>query len=210
MPTPPYAQVRGRSGGLSPNGLSPAATADRELVLAQLRGQLLSLEDIRMWEKNPDSYTSYATSAIFTIMSRSFAPPAERLKSAIAREKLIPRMFQSARENLSNPPRGLHRAWPWSNCRASSSFFQNDVPAAFNKVNDAALLAEFQKSQPGGDRRAEGVSDLAEERPAAALHGDFRIGAENYRKKLLYDEMVDTPLDRLLAIGYENLHHNQE
>ncbi len=29
-------------------------------------------------------------------------------------------------------------------------------------------------------------------------HGDFRIGAETYRKKLLYDEMVDIPLDRLL------------
>ena len=57
-----------------------------------------------MWEKNPDGYTSYATSAIFTIMSRNFAPPAERLKSIIAREKLIPRMFQSARENLKNPP----------------------------------------------------------------------------------------------------------
>ena len=32
--------------------------------------------------------------------------------------------------------------------------------------------------------------------------GDFRIGAETYRKKLLYDEMVDIPLDRLLEIGY--------
>ncbi len=40
--------------------------------------------------------------------------------------------------------------------------------------------------------------------------GDFRIGADNYRKKLLYDEMVDTPLDRLLAIGFENLRHNQQ
>ena len=39
--------------------------------------------------------------------------------------------------------------------------------------------------------------------------GDFRIGAENYRNKLLYDEMVDTPLDRLLAVGYEDLHRNQ-
>ena len=38
-------------------------------------------------------------------MSRSFAPPAERLKSVIARERLIPRVFQSARENLANPPR---------------------------------------------------------------------------------------------------------
>ena len=40
-------------------------------------------------------------------------------------------------------------------------------------------------------------------------HGDFRIGAENYRQKLLYDEMVDTPLDRLLEIGYQDLRRNQ-
>ena len=31
-----------------------------------------------------------------------------------------------------------------------------------------------------------------------------------YRKKLLYDEMVDTPLDRLLEIGYQDLRRNQE
>ncbi|MBV9608005.1 MAG: DUF885 domain-containing protein, partial [Acidobacteria bacterium] len=41
-------------------------------------------------------------------------------------------------------------------------------------------------------------------------NGDFRIGAENYRKKLLYDEMVDTPLEDLLKVGYENLHQNQQ
>ena len=32
-------------------GLSPSAAADRDLVLAQLRSQLLTLENIRMWEK---------------------------------------------------------------------------------------------------------------------------------------------------------------
>src|SRR5205823_7190485 len=41
-------------------------------------------------------------------------------------------------------------------------------------------------------------------------NGDFRIGTENYQKKLLYDEMVDIPIDRLLQIGYDDLHRNQE
>ncbi len=40
-------------------------------------------------------------------------------------------------------------------------------------------------------------------------NGDFRIGPETFSKKLLYDEMVDTPLDRLLEIGYADLHKNQ-
>ena len=41
-------------------------------------------------------------------------------------------------------------------------------------------------------------------------NGDFRLGAENYAKKLAYEEMVDIPLDRLLQIGYDDLHANQE
>ncbi len=91
--------------GFEPRGLSPGAAADRELLLAQIRGQLLTLEVIRPWEKNPDIYSSGVSNAVFVIMSRKFAPPAARLQSVIAREKLIPRLFQSARENLKNPPR---------------------------------------------------------------------------------------------------------
>jgi uncharacterized protein (DUF885 family) len=41
-------------------------------------------------------------------------------------------------------------------------------------------------------------------------HGDFRLGAENYRKKLLYDEDTDIPLERLLEIGMANLRENQQ
>ena len=54
------------------SGLSPVAAADRELVLAQIRGQLLTLEVIRPWEKNPDIYSSGVSNAVFVIMSRKF------------------------------------------------------------------------------------------------------------------------------------------
>jgi uncharacterized protein (DUF885 family) len=43
-----------------------------------------------------------------------------------------------------------------------------------------------------------------------ASSGDFRIGAENFRKKLLYEEMVDIPLERLLEIGHADLRGNQQ
>ena len=40
--------------------------------------------------------------------------------------------------------------------------------------------------------------------------GDFRLGADTYRKKLLFDEMVDTPLDELVTIDTANMRRNQE
>src|SRR5271170_578826 len=67
-----------------------APSPDRDIVIARIHGDLLSLENIRPWEKNPDYYSSSVTSSIFGLISRKFAPPAERLKSVIAREKLIP------------------------------------------------------------------------------------------------------------------------
>src|SRR6185369_6796057 len=122
-------------------GLSAGVAADRELVLAQIRGQLLTLEVVRPWEKNPDVYSSGVSSAIFLIMSRSFAPPEARLKSVIAREKLVPGLFQSARENLKNPPR-VYTEVAAEQMPGIVSFFQNDVPSAFKAVSDPALLAE--------------------------------------------------------------------
>jgi uncharacterized protein (DUF885 family) len=191
-----------------PRGLSPYAAADRELMLAQLRSQSLALENIRMWEKNPDSYSSYATNAIFTIMSRTFAPPAERLKSVIARERLIPRLFQSARANLRNPPR-VYTEVALEQLPGIAGFFEKDVPAAFTSVRDPALLAEFRQSNQAVLEALHAYQTFLKDDVLSRSQGDFRIGADNYRQKLLYDEMVDTPLDRLLEIGYEDLHRNQ-
>jgi uncharacterized protein (DUF885 family) len=189
-------------------GLSAGVAADRELALAQIRGTILALESIRTWEKNPDLYSSGASGAVFTIMSRTFAPPADRLKSVIAREKAIPALFQSARENLKNPPR-IYTEIALEQLPGIVSFFQNDVPAAFKDVKDDALLSDFRKSNQVVIEALRAYETWMKGDLLPRSKGDFRIGADNYRKKLLYDEMVDTPLDRLLAIGYADLHKNQ-
>ena len=190
------------------SGLSLSAVSDRELVLSQIRSQLLTLEDIRSWEKNPDIYSSYATNAIFVIMARTFAPPADRLRSAIARERQIPRLLESARANLSNPPR-IYVDIAIEQLPGEVSFFQNDVPSAFHAVTDKQLMAEFKKVNDGVIAALNSYRTFLQTTVMPHASGDFRIGAENFRRKLLYDEMVDTPLDKLLEIGYANLRQNQ-
>src|SRR6476619_6234834 len=67
-----------------------ATRVDHTLVLNDINAHLLSLENIRSWEKNPDLYSSGVTNSIFLIMARTFASPAERVKSVIVREKQVP------------------------------------------------------------------------------------------------------------------------
>lgn len=194
---------------IDPLQLSAATRVDHTLVLDDINARLLSLENIRPWEKNPDLYSSGVTNSIFLIMARTFAPPAERLKSVIAREKQVPAMFQAARQNLKNPP-AIYVDVALEQIPGLISFFQKDVPEAFKDVKDQALLAQFQAANQKVMDELKSYGQWMEKELKQQAHGDFRIGAENYSKKLLYDEDVDIPLARLLEIGMANLRLNQQ
>jgi len=185
------------------------AAPDRDILLSFIRAQLLELEQVRSWERNPDVYSSGVSNSIFTVMARNFAPPAERLKAVIARENQIPGVFTAARANLKNPPR-IYTDIAIEQIPGIISFFQNDVPKAFASVTDQKLVSEFHKSNDVAVDALKRYQAFLQNALIAQSAGDFRLGAELYRKKLLYNEMVDTPLDELLKIGYADLRKNQQ
>jgi len=98
-------QFEKRVLAFDPKNLNATDAADREILLNSIRANLLALEDIRTWQKDPDRYSSGAAGSIYVIMSRKFASPNERLRSVIAREKLFPQFFADARANLRDVPR---------------------------------------------------------------------------------------------------------
>ena len=182
---------------------------DLEFVQSQIRSRLLELETIRMWEKDPDPYASQPAYSLFLLMKRHFAPPEVRLRSIIARERQIPAMLDAARHNLKNPPK-VYTNVALQQIPGTIEFFRRDVPEAFSVVKDPKLLAEFRASNQQAITALEKYENFLREDLLPVSHGDFRLGAENFQKKLLYDEMVDIPLARLREIGYADLRRNQE
>jgi hypothetical protein len=192
-------------------GLAPGdpGWVDLNLVLDDINSRLLALEDIRQWEKNPDVYSSGITNSIFVIMARTFAPPEDRLKSVIAREKQVPAVFAAARANLKNPP-PIYVDVALEQIPGIIGFFEKDVPGAFKDVKDQKLLDEFHAANQKVMDSLKEYQGWIEKDLKPRAHGNFRIGAGNFSKKLLYDEDVDIPLPRLLEIGMANLRKNQE
>ena len=186
----------------------PTEEADRDLVVSDIRATLLELEQVRGWETNPDTYSSGISASVFTLISRGFASPDERLRSVIARERQMPAVFEAARANLKNPPR-IYTEIALEQLPGITSFFQNDVPLAFTKVTDQALLAEFKSMNSLVIDSLKQYEIFLKTELLPKSKGDFRIGAELFSKKLQYEEMVDLPLDRLLQIGLHDLHNNQ-
>jgi len=208
-------QVRGANeflakfGAVDRSKLPRDRAADLDWIMNSLRAELLELQDVQMWRKDPDSYTSGVTNSIFLIMKRNYASPEERLRSAIERERQIPRALEAARQNLQNPPK-IYTEIALEQLPDETDFFRKDVPEAFSAVKDPKLLAEFKAANQGVIDAFESYQKFLQDSILPHANGDFRLGAENYRKKLLYEEMVDVPIDRLLEIGYADLHRNQQ
>jgi uncharacterized protein (DUF885 family) len=191
------------------NQLSEESAGDLAILTSSIQARLLELQGIQMWRKDPDVYLSTLSSSVFVIMRRTFAPPADRLRSLVAREQQIPGVLATARQNLSNPPR-VYTEVALQQLPDSIKFFQNDVPAAFREVHDPGLEAEFKASNDAAVDALTKFQEFLRNDLLPVSKGDFRLGTENFQKKLLYDEMLEIPLNRLLEIGFADLRRNQE
>jgi uncharacterized protein (DUF885 family) len=189
--------------------LTPDQQIDARMIESWLRDQLLESEDIRMWQHNPDIYSSGIAGSVFVIMSRNYASQEERLRAVVARERLMPPVFAAARANLKNTPK-VYTEIAIEQVPGIASFFENDVPAAFKDVKDEKLLADFHASNAKVLAELKSYGEFLKADVLPRSNGDFRIGAVNYARKLQYEEMVDIPLNRLLVIGKADLARNQK
>jgi uncharacterized protein (DUF885 family) len=197
---------------IDPSALDASVAGDREILLNNVRSQLLTLETIRPWEKNPDIYSSGITGSAFVIMERPYASTNVRLRSTVEREKLMPQVLLEARKNLNNPPK-IYTEIALEQIDGDISFFQNDVPSAFlsgpDAATDADAKAAFAKSNAAVIDALKSYAAWLKSDLLPRSNGDFKLGADTFRKKLSYDEMVDVSLDHLLGIAFDDLHKNQ-
>jgi uncharacterized protein (DUF885 family) len=193
---------------IDPAALDAPDAADFQILAGNIKSQLLALETIRNWEKNPDNYSSGISNSVFTIMERDYAPANTRLKAVVARERKMPAVFVAARQNLKNPPR-IFTEIALEQIDGLVSFFENDVPSAFTGATDPATKAAFATSNAAVIQSLKDYAVWLKTDLLPRSNGSYQLGAEVFRKKLLYDEMVDIPLDHLLDVAYADLHRNQ-
>lgn len=190
------------------DGLDAAQAADRDILLGSIRSGIMQLEVLKPLEKNPDAYSSGVTNSIFVLMERPFAPANTRLRAVVEREKLIPVVLQQARRNLNNPPK-IYTEIALEQIDGLVSFFQNDVPSAFTDATDAAAKADFAKSNAAVIEALKSYGEWMKADLLPRSNGDYKWGADTFRKQLANAEMVDIPLERLLEVALADLRRNQ-
>ncbi len=186
--------------------LSQDNAIDAALLDGQLRSELQDLETTRVWRRNPLFYLRVAGGSIDVLMKRNFAPKRDRLLLMIERLRKMRPLLDALRDNVSEPP----PEFTYLAARivqGSIGYFRNTVGdwAKGAAGHDDALLSTFRSANGKVVSDLQVLEDYLKTDLKTVSTGTFAIGAEAFLNKLQAEEMIDVPLDRLLAIGEANL-----
>jgi uncharacterized protein (DUF885 family) len=187
-----------------PDRLSPANEADREWLVAQVDDELLSLEEIRSYERSPSAYLP--TDALNSMFKRNFAPLETRMKAVTAREIAGLRNLAAARVNLkAERTAKVTLEIVLQQMPGVTAFLQKDLPAAFAAAPDGPAKTAFLDANGKLITAVDGYTRWLKDTLLPHATGNYAIGPENYKRMLADEEMVDIPLDELEEIGKDEL-----
>ena len=189
-----YRSYRDALAAIDRGTLSRANQVDADLLSNRVDSILFSLDMLEEWAWNPLYYVNISGSSVYGLLSRDFAPLAERLDNVAARLEQLPRFLEQARSSLQ--PERVPKI------HAETAVRQNP---GLVSIIDALVVPELPNVPDATRDRLEAAIGLARE--AIAVHqswleeellpraaGDFRVGAELYDQKLAY--AMNSPLDR--------------
>lgn len=198
-----------RLAAIDPARLTGTERLERPALDASIRARLFELEDVRTWERSPQHYadilaTSLAAQALF-----EYAPLAERARRVLSKLRQVPRVIQSARDNIKDAP-GIYVKVGLESMRGTLRFIDEDLPRAFGDLSDLHLLGDLADASTEAARSVGGYVEYLERDLAPRSKGSFRLGRAKFEQKLKLDEGLTLGADRLLAIATRELQTTQE
>src|SRR5213595_2966251 len=199
-------EFRDKLNAIDGSQLSGANNVDFRILKENIDYEILRAEELKEPEWNPLVYMQSLANSLYLLVARDFAPTEKRIPSLRQRLEKIPGVIAQAKANLQHPP------------RVHTETAIEQTQGAINLVREglAPLL----------DRAPQMKNELAplQEKTAAALEdykkwlqndllprsdGDFRIGAEKFRKKLRFALASDLSMEEIMKRAQADLQETQ-
>ena len=169
---------------------------DAEILKLNIEAQVFSLVELKPQDWDPLSYNTSLANALYLLTARDFAPAADRLHSAAQRLAGIPAVIAQARANLVNPPE-IYTQTAIKQVNGAIDLVRHGLEELLMQA--PAMRAELAPLQ---EKAAAALTDYKawlEQDLLPRSKGDFRIGADLYRKCLRYTLASDLTPEQILT-----------
>ena len=190
-------------------GLNAQQEFEREYLISRIDRDLFWTEEAKWPFRCPTFYFDWMLDSLDpnVYVSRPYAPLTERLQAYTRYARSVPRAAAQIRANLRTP---MPRTYVQRGVAAFSglaSYFENDVPLAFQDVKDEALLEAFKTANAVAVQAMADLGNWLKGHEAAATES-FALGADLFAKMVRQTEGVDISLEKLEEVGRVDLERN--
>jgi uncharacterized protein (DUF885 family) len=199
-------EFRDKLNSIDGSQLTGANNIDFRILKENTDYQIFQAEELRAPEWNPLVYMQSLANSLYLLVARDFASPEKRIPNLRQRMEKIPRVIAQAKANLQHPPR-VHTETAIEQTQGAISLVREGL---------APLLDQWPRMKkdltPLQEKTAAALEDYKKWLQNDLLprsDGDFRLGAEKYRKKLRFALASDLPMEEIMKRAKADLEQTQ-
>ena len=201
------ASVQGELASIPRDRLSASARVDADIVANELARWQLAIDELRDAERSPLFYTSLVGDGLDPLLTRDFAPHAERMRSLRGRLAGIPAIVAVAKKRLVHPPRVFTETAIQQN-KGLVDLCDTGLAADIAKV--PAERADLEAAAKGAAASLREFQTFLEKDLLARSDGSFRVGRAKLEKIMRRGLDDDIALDDLAKGARELLARTQD
>jgi uncharacterized protein (DUF885 family) len=186
--------------------LTGANKVDVRILADNIDSQIFELEELKEAEWNPLVYNQSLANGLYLLVARDFAPAEQRIPNLRKRMELVPKIILQAKANLKHSPR-VHTETAIEQVQGAIGLVREGLAPLLEQAPQ--MKKDFASVQDQTARALEEYKTWLEKDLLPRSDGDFRIGADKFRKKLRFALSSDLSMEEIMKRAQADLQQTQ-
>lgn len=180
---------------------------DVRILRDNVDNEIFKLEELKQAEWNPLVYNDSLANSLYLLVARDFDTPEKRISSLRKRMEAIPTVITQAKQNLQHPPR-VHTETAIEQIQGAISLVREGLNPLLNQAPQ--MKKDLAPLQEKTIKALEDYKNWLQKDLLPRSDGDFRLGADKFRKKLRFALASDLSMEEIMKRAQADLKQTQE
>src|SRR5467141_4473210 len=199
-------EFRDKLNAIDGTQLTGANNIDFRILKENIDYEIFRGEELKDPEWNPLVYMQSLANSLYLLVARDFAPPEQRIPNLRQRMEAIPRVIAQAKANLQHPPR-VHTETAIEQTQGAINLVREGLAPLLDRAPQ--MKKELAPLQEKTAAALEDYKKWLEKVLLPRSDGDFRLGAEKFRKKLRFALASDLSMEEIMKRAQADLQQTQ-
>ncbi len=199
-------ESRDKLNAIDGSQLTGPNNIDFRILKENIDYQIFRAEELKEADWNPLVYMQSLANSLYLLVARDFAPAEKRIPNLRQRMEGIPRVIAQAKANLRHPPH-VHTETAIEQTQGAINLVREGLSPVLDRAPQ--MKKELTPLQEKTAAALEDYKKWLQNDLLPRSDGDFRLGADKFRKKLRFALASDLSMEEIMKRAQADLQQTQ-